>query len=154
MSAATPRIYFAASIRGGRHGVERYEQLIRHLSRYGRVLTEHIVASDSVAMGVELGEEHIYDRDMHWLLSSDIVVAEVTQPSLGVGYEIGKALEHNKRVICLYYSHPGRKLSAMIAGNLDVEIYEYEHIDQAKGHIDTAMDCAHYKPRYARQHNQ
>jgi hypothetical protein len=35
-------------------------------------------------------ERYIYERDMGWLRECDAVVAEVTQPSLGVGY--GKRL--------------------------------------------------------------
>ena len=30
------------------------------------------------------------------------IVAEVTQPSLGVGYEIGRAVAMGKRILCLY----------------------------------------------------
>ena len=49
-------------------------------------------------------------------MRSDIVVAEVTNPSLGVGYEIGRALEHNIKVICLFRPTKGFSLSAMISG--------------------------------------
>ena len=31
-----------------------------------------------------------------------VVVAEVTQPSLGVGYEIGRAVAMEKPILCLY----------------------------------------------------
>lgn len=33
-----------------------------------------------------------------------VIVAEVTQKSLGVGYEIGRAVALNKHVICLFRS--------------------------------------------------
>lgn len=33
-----------------------------------------------------------------------VIVAEVTQKSLGVGYEIGRAVALNKLVICLFRS--------------------------------------------------
>ncbi len=33
---------------------------------------------------------------------SDIIVAEVTQPSLGVGYELGRAVAMKKPILCLY----------------------------------------------------
>jgi len=35
------------------------------------------------------------------------VVAEVTIPSLGVGYEIGRAVALGKRVLCLYRARDG-----------------------------------------------
>ena len=57
----------------------------------------------------------------------DVVVAEVTVPSLGVGSEIGYALHHaHKPVLCL--CQQGTHLSAMLTGNpaagLTVAFYE------------------------------
>lgn len=37
-----------------------------------------------------------------------MVVAEVTQPSLGVGYELGRAVAFNKRILCLFRPQSGR----------------------------------------------
>lgn len=50
-------------------------------------------------------EEFIYKRDVDWLLESDFVIAEVTQPSLGVGYELGFAEAKGKPVLCLCVRH-------------------------------------------------
>ena len=47
-------------------------------------------------------EEFIYNRDVDWLRESDCVIAEVTQPSLGVGYELGFAESLKIPVLCLY----------------------------------------------------
>ncbi|XP_073775739.1 5-hydroxymethyl-dUMP N-hydrolase isoform X1 [Danio rerio] len=47
---------------------------------------------------------------------SDVIVAEVTQPSLGVGYELGRAVAMNKRILCLFRPFSGKVLSAMIRG--------------------------------------
>ena len=41
---------------------------------------------------------------MFYLFS--VIVAEVTQPSLGVGYEIGRAYAMNKPILCLYRPQP------------------------------------------------
>jgi hypothetical protein len=68
--------------------------------------------------------EEIHDRDMRWISESDLVVAEVTNPSLGVGYEIGRTVERNgnrynqQRILCLYREEgkPEKRLSAMIDG--------------------------------------
>ena len=35
-----------------------------------------------------------------------VIVAEVTQPSLGVGYEIGRAYAMKKPILCLYRPQP------------------------------------------------
>ena len=36
------------------------------------------------------------------------IVAEVTQPSLGVGYEIGRAVDMKKPILCLYRPQEGK----------------------------------------------
>ena len=46
-----------------------------------------------------LSDKQIHDRDMKWLLESDLIVAEVTNPSLGVGYEIGRAIGYEKNYL-------------------------------------------------------
>lgn len=43
-----------------------------------------------------------------------VLVAEVTQPSLGVGYEIGRAVEMNKKILCLFRPESGRRKSCLI----------------------------------------
>ncbi|MEP6570099.1 MAG: nucleoside 2-deoxyribosyltransferase, partial [Acidobacteriota bacterium] len=67
-----------------------------------------------------------------WLKSSDQLVAEVTTPSLGVGYEIGKATEWAKPVLCLYRPAEGRLLSAMISGSNGVTLKEYQSPTELK----------------------
>jgi nucleoside 2-deoxyribosyltransferase len=120
------KIYFAGSIRGGRDDKDLYLEIIKLLKTYGEVLTEHVGSVDLSSMGEEKTAEFIFDRDVEWLKSSDFVVAEVTSPSLGVGYELGLAETLNKKVICLYREKPEKFLSAMIAGNkaFQVEIYK------------------------------
>ena len=39
---------------------------------------------------------------------SSAIVAEVTQPSLGVGYEIGRAFE-KKKILCLFRPDSGKR---------------------------------------------
>ena len=48
------------------------------------------------------GEQGIHDRDVELLEQSHVIVAEVTQPSLGVGYEIGRAVAMNKPILAMY----------------------------------------------------
>ena len=130
-------IYFAGSIRGGRDDVDSYPILIEHLKQYGTVLTEH-VGDEQLLKKVENNktDRHIHDRDMSWLLSSDVFIAEVTTPSLGVGYEIGRAIETNKRILCLFQNQDDKKLSAMINGCNEIIVKEYDTIDDAKAIID------------------
>ncbi|XP_075719650.1 5-hydroxymethyl-dUMP N-hydrolase [Rhinoderma darwinii] len=112
-------VYFCGSIRGGREDRALYEQIVQLLRQYGTVLTEHIARSDISEAGEDAQGERdkfIHDRDVKWLQQADVVVAEVTQPSLGVGYELGRALAMNKKILCLFRASSGRVLSAMIRG--------------------------------------
>ena len=130
------KIYFAGSIRGGRDDAEIYSQIIEFLQEYGQVLTEHVGEKDLNDMGESsLSDQEIHDRDMKWLLQSDLIVAEVTNPSLGVGYEIGRAIETGKKIICLYREIPNRKLSAMISGTKKIKIINYKDIITLKKKI-------------------
>ncbi len=124
------KIYFAASIRGGRDDWASYLEIVSQLREYGEVLTEHIGDAELSTAGEDLGDQHIHDRDLGWLKSSDCLVAEVTTPSLGVGYEIGKATEWGKPVLCLYRPAEGRSLSAMIAGSDGVTLIEYQSANE------------------------
>ena len=127
------KIYFAGSIRGGRNDAEIYYQIIEFLREYGEILTEHVGKKDLNELGESvLSDKQIHDRDMKWLLESDIMVAEVTNPSLGVGYEIGRAIENGKKILCLYKKPKNNKLSAMISGSKKIKNIEYKSINQLK----------------------
>lgn len=119
------RIYFAGSIRGGRDDWTIYKEIIASLSTYGTVLTEHIGDSELSVTGEDLPDSEIHDRDLAWLRSCDFLVAEVTRPSLGVGYEIGKATEWGMTVLCLYRPSITPSLSAMIAG-CNATVHQYD----------------------------
>lgn len=121
------KIYFAGAIRGGRNDAARYHAIVEQLRYYGEILTEHVADSALRVLGQDIGDQNIHARDLEWLKAADVLVAEVTTPSLGVGYEIGKASEWNKRILCLYRPGEGRALSAMIAGCPDVVICEYQN---------------------------
>lgn len=127
------KIYFCGSIRGGRELASGYRKIIRILGEFGQVLTEHL-GNDEEINGKDalMPDREIHDRDLDWLVGSDLVVAEVTVPSLGVGYEIGRAIQYRKPVLCLFQENAGRRLSAMIAGSPDVEVYQYINPDNLK----------------------
>lgn len=125
MSRAPAVIYFAGSIRGGRGDRALYAEIIGALQTYGRVLTEHIADEKLTQTGESLSDKDIHDRDIEWLRSATCVVAEVTTPSLGVGYEIGRAVEWKLPILCLHRAYEGRSVSAMIAGSEGVEMHEY-----------------------------
>lgn len=124
------KIYFCASIRGGRQLAADYARMITMLEKHGQVLTEHLGNDQRIASeDAELSDSEIHDRDMDWIREADLLVAEVSVNSLGVGYEIGRAIELQKRVICIFRKDTPHRLSAMIAGSRGVEMHHYTNTD-------------------------
>ena len=141
------KIYFAASIRGGRDDVLIYSELIKLLQKYGTVLTEHVADKNLNDFGESLlDDEKIHDRDMNWLLESDIVIAEVTNPSLGVGYEIGRAIENDKKVVCLYKVKENKKISAMILGSNKIKSFNYRNLHELENFLNKIFQSLTKKP--------
>ncbi len=127
------KIYFAGSIRGGREDAALYAEIIDYLKTFGEVLTEHVGDPTLTHLGDDgPTDRFIHNRDLDWLLSADVVVAEVTAISMGVGYEIGRAVAAGKKVLCLFRPDTGKNLSAMIAGCPDVETVHYKTPEEYK----------------------
>lgn len=120
------KIYFTGSIRGGRTYLFNYKKIIKELSKYGKVFGEH-VADDKISKfgETDLTSEQILERELKFLNECDIVVAEVTNPSSGVGFLISEALHHRKPVIALFNNFNLYKLSAIIRGCKGVSVYSY-----------------------------
>lgn len=121
------RIYFAGSIRGGVADSGLYARLIAHMQGRHKVLTEHVGKGPALEM-LERGmtDGDIWVQDMAWLRESDVVIAECSTPSLGVGYELAMAQLLGKPVHILFDRGRG-KLSAMLAGDPYYQIHLYEN---------------------------
>lgn len=132
------KIYFAGSIRAGRGDQSAYFKIIEYLKKYGQVLTEHIGDGNLTDLGKKnISEEEIYERDLSWIREADVLVAEISTPSLGVGYEIAKAEEWGKRILCLCRKpEDGKKISAMIKGDKNIILKEYNDLNEAFQYID------------------
>jgi nucleoside 2-deoxyribosyltransferase len=131
------KIYFAASIRGGRDNSDIYYKIIKYLESFSTVLTEHVGSLELTSDGESfLSDKKIYERDLFWLKGADCVIAEVTSPSLGVGYEIGIAEKLNLPILCLYNNNLQKKISAMLLGNNSIICKKYNSISKAKKEID------------------
>lgn len=119
------KIYFAGSISGGRQDAGLYRRIIGHIQQEHIVLTEHVGdLSKNKTEGIEDRDSFIYNQDTAWLLESDMVIAECTTPSLGVGYELAYAEAHNIPVH-IFYDKSRTRLSAMLAGDRYFHIHPY-----------------------------
>ena len=119
------KVYFAGSIRGGRDDASIYREIIEHIQKTCVVLTEHVGREDYHVDEIGLLDEAIYHQDMAWLIESDLVIAECTHPSLGVGYELAYAEKLGKPCY-IFYRNDETVLSAMLTGNPYFVIYKYK----------------------------
>ncbi len=120
-------IYFAGAISGGRGDVARYREIVAALESDGyRVLAGAVAAEHVTASGEALDSCAIFDRDLDWIAAADVLVAEVSMPSTGVGYEIATArYRYEIPVICLYRPAHTSRCTAMVAGDRGIELIEY-----------------------------
>lgn len=126
------KVYFAGSIRGGRDNVDDYFQIITYLKNSFIVLTEHIGDKNLNANGeINKTPEYIYNRDKSWINEADFIIAEVSNPSLGVGYEIGYAESLKKPILCLYKNKEDVRVSFMVLGNSYLNLYGYSSLNEA-----------------------
>lgn len=125
------KIYFAGSIRGGRADAELYKKMIGRLGRADKVLTEHVGdLSLSSLEGEAKNDAYIYERDTSWIRECDLVIAECTSPSHGVGYELAYAEKLGKPCFVLWNSKRAA-LSAMIKGDGYYKLFPYSTEEEA-----------------------
>ena len=108
-------LYFSCSLTGGRQDQAIYAAMVTQLQTLGhQVLTAHLAAESVVSADGELVPDAVFERDTAWLRGCAAVIAEVTTPSHGVGFEIAYALERGKPVLCL--AREGVRVSKMLTG--------------------------------------
>lgn len=134
-------IYFAGSISGGRNDVARYGEIVTALQADGHRVLAGAVAAENVGNdGERLESSAIFDRDIGWLSEADLLVAEVSMPSTGVGYEIATArYRFGIPVICLYRPAYTRRCTAMVSGDAQVELIEYDDAAEMLGRLRAAV---------------
>lgn len=131
------KIYFACSIRGGRDDAATYAELASYIKTKSTLLTEIFADGKLTPDGMDKPSSDIWATDIAWVKESDAIIAEVSNPSLGVGYEIAKAEEWGRPVLALFRDDGSRKLSAMIDGSPYTTTIYYATLDEAKSAIDT-----------------
>lgn len=135
-------IYFSGSISGGRRDVPLYRRIVAAMEADGhRVLAGNVIA-DIGDEGEPLEPGAILRRDLGWIDEADVLVAEVSMPSIGVGYEIAAARYRNRMpVIALYRPAHTRRCSAMVAGDEAIRLIEYgdDSVDEMLASLASAL---------------
>jgi len=133
-------IYFACSITGGRELEPVYQAIVNFLLREGHTVpTAHLADSDVKLYEASIQPSEVYGRDTAWIRDCDVLIAEVSTPSHGVGYEVGYALGLGKPVLCVHRA--GRPVSKMLTGNPDpgLRVVAYRDADEATGILDSFL---------------
>src|SRR3990172_5095431 len=109
-------LYFSCSLTGGRKDQVIYAQIVDHLLEHGhQVPTAHLARPEVMALEKVVNPAEVYRRDIDWIDGCQAMIAEVSTPSHGVGYEIAYALGRGKPVLCCYRQEV--RVSKMITGN-------------------------------------
>ncbi len=136
------KVYFAGSIRGGRVDAGLYGRIIDYIQRTDRVLTEHVGHPELNLL--ERGRDRdgeIYAQDTAWLRESDVLIAECSCPSLGVGYELAYA-ERFGKPCWIFYNPSKTQLSAMLTGDPYFHILPYGREEEIYPLIDRILGNA------------
>jgi len=135
------QIYFSGAISGGRDDLSVYQHIVAHIQAAGVVVPSAHVADPAVlSRESSVSPRDVYQRDIGWIEQSDAMVAEVSTPSLGVGYEVGYALRIAKPILCLY--RRGLFISKMITGNPapTLGVAAYENLGELDAHLDSFLN--------------
>lgn len=133
------KIYFAGSITGGRDYEGYQQRIVKFLKLKGHIiLTEHVSDNKlqrqvrSKAMDSKDFYRYISVHDRYRMNKAELLVAECSQASLGVGFEICYAA-YVKRipVIVLCHAKAKKKISPMIFGDTSRLIKPYFYNDKS-----------------------
>jgi len=128
-------IYCAGPIRGDVTYQKNYFEIVEFLESEKHTALAEI--SGKFSTSIPLTDKQIFKRDIKWIEGSRVMIAEISGPSLGVGFEIAYALFKRKIPVLALANSGVKKLSAMISGcDSDLlEIKKYSNSDNMKSII-------------------
>jgi nucleoside 2-deoxyribosyltransferase len=137
------RIYLACTVRGDRGGVSAGRVICARLQRDGHdVLTSHLLNDDVEIAEAQLTEEEVFRRDLDWLSRCDVLVAEASGSSFGVGFEVGyvlgRAEQTGQQVVLLYDRTRRHAISRLAVGIVHpaCTTFEYGSLDALRTFLD------------------
>ena len=132
-------IYFSGSIYGGRQKLDTYKKLIKELAKFGTILDEEVADDNVLVKEANLSDNDVFESLVNRIKRADLIFAEITVPSLGVGYELGYADSQNKRIICVYDKNITPKVTTMLRGNKKLKIIPYTDIDEIINNLENIL---------------
>ena len=134
------KIYLSGSIYGGTQKIETYKILIKELEKYGEVMNKQVADENTIANEEYQKDEEIFKDLENKLYEADIVFAEVSIPSLGVGYGLGFADKIGKKIIAIYDYNYVEKVSTMIRGNKRIKLISYKDIKEITDNLKEILE--------------
>ena len=126
-------VYCACPIKGDTKYQESYKDIVRIVESMDHTALAQF--SSKIPSTIFLNDKQIYTRDMKWIDGSKIMIAEVSGPSLGVGFEIAYALFVKNIPVLAVYNEQEQNISSMVSGcnhpNLQLKKY-YNQDDLAR----------------------
>ena len=132
-------IYFSGSIYGGRQKLDTYKKLVKELAKYGTVLNEEVADDNVLVKEANVSDKDVFESLVNRLKQADLIFAEITVPSLGVGYELGYADSQNKRIVCVYDKTVTPKVTTMLRGNEKLKIIPYTDINEITNNLENIL---------------
>jgi hypothetical protein len=115
------RVYLACTVRGDRAGLEAARAAASRLRALGHeVLTSHLLEDRVDEAEAGLTETEVFARDLRWLQACDLLVAEASGSTYGVGFEVGyvtgRVSASRQRVIVLFDASRRGAISRLVSG--------------------------------------
>lgn len=128
------KIYFAVPLIANRD-LEKARQIAGILEKLGCEIISKWVLDSSLSPAYTA--RSIYERDTSWVNNCELIVAEVSKPSHGVGMEIMLAHTLGKKVICIYEKNT--TLSNLIRGMPGAVLVEYSSFSDLEEKLSMAI---------------
>ncbi len=139
------KVYFLGSISGKGQYLKNYQKIVEVLRSLKVEVIENTL-EPTRAYVEELSDEkkvEFYKKVLQWINQCDILIAEGSYPSIGIGHEISLAIEKGKPVVVLYEKnvHTSHLLEGLHSDKLLVIKYDFDELgDVVREAIDYVSD--------------
>jgi hypothetical protein len=148
------RIYFTSSYTYANENYTLLEEIISKVKAEGNIITKRLFKpDDETTLNKEVGRvfdfsnvdlQQTHKNLIRRIREADIVVAEVTNPSNSIGYEIATAQAEKKPILVIFNSNKTERLANFFQGN-DSKLFQvspYKNADEAVAAIKQFVNAA------------
>lgn len=111
------KIFFTASSDVSRDKKQRYQKIISILEKWGFKVSQTVFCKKEFSLpsgGIDYGQ--IYESVIREINNSDLFIADISDPSGGVGYQVYHAFYQKKPIIVLFLENAQSNPSMVIRG--------------------------------------